>query len=278
MDAFVAPVIRTRIFDVVTRLKWKGLSTHIGFDTPGIPQVDIDHFATGCMAAEHLLQLGTDHFAYVGLSYLKALTLRRDGYVDTLKSKGKKIHHYEVSVTLDAPSKGSSSFASWLKKLPKPIALYCSDDDLAGDVITQAAFLGFSVPDDIAVLGTQDDPALCREVIPGMSSVHLPYHNVGYEAMRRVDEWLSTGKAPAPRFCDSALPTSPCAPAPTCWPFPIRKSSKRSAACGRNAVKTPTCMRWPAKSVCRCGSCSFASKNCWDTAPVRNSAAPGWTA
>ncbi len=81
--------------------------------------------------------------------------------------------------------------------LPKPVALYCSDDDLAVDVITRCTFLGFAVPDEIAVLGTQDDPALCREVIPGLSSVNLPYHKVGYEAMRQVDQWLKRGKVPA---------------------------------------------------------------------------------
>jgi LacI family transcriptional regulator len=196
VDAFVAPMVNEQMYALIRTLKWNGLSTHIGVDTPGIPQVDIDHEATGRMAAEYLQRLGTDHFAYVGLTVLRALTLRRDGFVHALRSQGRTVHSYEVPLTLEAPLKGTPAFSTWMKRLPKPVAIYCSDDDLAVDLITRCKHLGFSVPDDMAVLGTQDDPALCREVLPGLSSVHLPYHKVGYEAMGLIHGWLRRGKPP----------------------------------------------------------------------------------
>ncbi len=197
VDAFVAPVISRELYEILRGFGWNCLSTHIGVDTPGIPQVDIDHQATGRMAAEYLQQLGTDHFAYVGLTLLNALTLRRDGFVQALTDRKKPVHLYEVPITLDAPPKKQAPFAHWIKRLPKPAAIYCSDDDLAVDVMTRCLFAGFAVPDDIAILGTQDDPALCREVLPGLSSVHLPYHKVGYEAMGLIHHWLRRGKPPA---------------------------------------------------------------------------------
>lgn len=205
VDAFVAPVISSGIYTRIRKLGWKCMSTHIGEPFTDIPKVDVDHAATGRMAADYLLQLGTESFAYVGLTTLTALTWRRDGYIARLHEKKRGVQTYEVPLTLEAPGEKKPMFASWLKKLPKPIAFYCSDDDLAVDVMSRCLNAGYKVPDEIAILGTQDDPALCREVVPGLSSVNLPYHRVGYEAMGLIHAWLRNGKVPPE---ETAIPPS----------------------------------------------------------------------
>ncbi len=197
VDAFISPVIFTEQYDRVLALGWRCLNTHIGIDTPGIPQVDTDHWATGEMAAKYFLTLGDLDFAYVGINRLEALCKRRDGFVQTLETSGRQVTRFEAPVTLSVSGKGMPDIDDWLRSLPKPVAVYCCDDDVAMEVISRCQNLTISVPDEVAVLGTQNDPLLCKECLPGLSSVHLPYHRVGYESMSLVDQWLNSGKIPA---------------------------------------------------------------------------------
>jgi len=196
VDAFLTPVIHEKGFSKIRSLNWRCVSTHVGISTPGMPQVDLDHRATGRMAAEYLLTLGDLQLGYVGATMLAAIRNRKQGFLDKLHEAGRKAEVYEFPITLDVPAEGQQEANAWLSSLPKPAAVYCCDDDIAVEVTTRCRYLGFSVPDDVAVLGTQNDPALCRECMPGLSSVHLPYHKVGYEAMAVADRWLRTGKRP----------------------------------------------------------------------------------
>jgi LacI family transcriptional regulator len=194
--AFIVPVLNQDKYDRIQKLGWKTISTHIGFPTPGIPQVDLDHAATGRMAAEYCLTLGNLQAAYVGISKIQALLNRKQGFLDRMEEAHREVFVYEVGVTLGVPPKGAPDINSWLSSLPKPAVIYCSDDDLALEVANRCRHQNIAVPDEVAILGTQDDPALCRECIPGLSSVHLDYHKVGYEAMALTDQWLRTRKRP----------------------------------------------------------------------------------
>lgn len=196
VDAFVAPVITRELYEILRGFGWNCLSTHIGVDTLGIPQVDIDHQATGRMAAEYLLTLGDLHMAYVGLHKLEALQNRKRGFLERMEKAGREVSVFEVAVVLEVADPGQPDITTWLKALPKPAAIYCSDDDFALEIATRCRNLTIGVPDEVAILGTQNDLALCRECMPGLSSVHLPYHKVGYEAMAVADQWLRTDKCP----------------------------------------------------------------------------------
>jgi LacI family transcriptional regulator len=187
------------MYQTLRRTGWRCINTHIGFDTPDMPQFDMDHAATGHMAGEYLLRLGLDHYAYAGCSRMRALCDRRDGFLSVMQAAGKAVDRFEAPVILDVPAPGTPSLDQWLLRLPRPAAVYCCDDEIAVQVISKCQTLNISVPDELAVLGTQDDPALCREVPPGLSSVRLPYHQLGYQLMAAADAWLSGGPPPPPR-------------------------------------------------------------------------------
>jgi len=87
----------------------------------------------------------------------------------------------------------------WLEKLPKPIAIYCSDDQVASDLIYNCKQLKLHVPDQVAVLGTEDSYELCRASHPDISSVHIPYWKIGYTAMEKIIDWIDYGQKPEPQ-------------------------------------------------------------------------------
>ncbi len=193
----IAPLISDALYRRVAALKWRCINTHSGMTRKGVPCVDIDHYATGCMAAEHLLGQGYESFAYIGLGGMRALELRGQGFLDTIRAETKTVSAYSLPDVLDIPERNRKQWTTRLQKLPKPCGVYCSDDQTARSVTSFARSIGIHVPDELAMVGTQNDEGLCRGMSPPLSSVHLPYRKVGYESGRLLDEWIKTRKRPA---------------------------------------------------------------------------------
>ena len=85
---------------------------------------------------------------------------------------------------------------NWLKNLPHPCAIYCSEDLTAFHLNSACREIGLHVPDDIALLGTQDSQLLCEGIQPALSSVHLPYQKIGYQAADMLNDWIVKKKRP----------------------------------------------------------------------------------
>lgn len=196
VEGLIVPVMSEPVYTAVSKTKWKCISTHIGMDWPGIHQIDADHYATGRMAADYFLNQGFDHFAFMGVSRITAMRMRRDGFVEKIEENGYPVKRYEFPVIMDYAENPGGPVAEWLKELPKPVAIYCSDDQVASDLIYQSKQLNLHVPDQIAVLGTEDSYELCRASHPDISSVHIPYWKIGYTAMEQLAVWLDGGAAP----------------------------------------------------------------------------------
>lgn len=75
----------------------------------------------------------------------------------------------------------------WLHALPKPVALLAATDNRGRQVIDACALAGINVPQDIAVLGVDNDDDLCETATPAMSSILLDAERVSYEAARHLD-------------------------------------------------------------------------------------------
>lgn len=195
-DGLIAPLLHEADHQRIQQLGWRCVSTYGGSNWPGIPTVDADHYATGVMAAEHLLGQGYESFAYIGDGNLSALTRRRDGFVDRLTLDHKKVKVFEYKLYLHLDGNSRQEWTRRLQKLTKPCGIYCSDDQTARVICTLARMSGIHIPDEISMLGTQNDEGLCRGMNPQLSSVHIPYRQVGYEAARLIEQWIITGKSP----------------------------------------------------------------------------------
>jgi LacI family transcriptional regulator len=197
VDGLIASVISEHVYKVVTETGWKCISTHIGISCPDMPQVDADHHQTGRMAAEYLLDQGFESFGYFGDASLHALCQRRDGFIDRLNEANIEPSIYDYRVIVQSPITQTVSIEKWLKERPFPTAIFCSDDTAATDLNMYCHQNDIQVPDQIAIVGCEDCGGLCRSAHPPLSSVHLPYRKIGYEAMTLMDKWLRSGKTPS---------------------------------------------------------------------------------
>ncbi len=153
---------------------------------PGVPKIRPDNRGLGHLAAEHFLERGFRSFAFCGYANQPWAVERRNGYLEALRLAGRECDVYDIVHSEDPlPAWHASNLASlglWLGRLPKPIALLACNDYRAQQVIYAAHHVGLQIPEDIAVLGINNDAIRCDLTTPQLSSVVTNGFQAGYHA------------------------------------------------------------------------------------------------
>jgi LacI family transcriptional regulator len=161
---------------------------------PGSPlakfsEISSDAAEVSRLAAEHLLDRQLNHFAYVG-SEDRAWSSRREKcFEDYLAARGHHAHVYrQPKRPRDRDWEREQEFlADWINKLPTPIGLFACDDDRGREVLEACSLAGLHVPEDIAVVGVDNDEVFCELSNPPLSSVALNAESAGYRAAALLD-------------------------------------------------------------------------------------------
>ena len=162
-------------------------------DKDGDFSVNHDNAATGRLAATTLIKLGFSRLAAVGTTpnaYWARLRIR--AYAEEAKANARTCAIYR-------PSGGGLSenaeLRKWLSGLPRPCGIFAVTDARAKAVIENCALLGISVPDEIAVVGVDNDELICENTIPSISSILPDFRLAGRLAAERLER-LMDGKRP----------------------------------------------------------------------------------
>jgi LacI family transcriptional regulator len=168
----------------------------------GVAQLSLDNEAVGAAAARHLLDRGYHLMARVtsDTPYARA---RDAGFCRAVTEAGfdpgSSITAYNdrfVHEPLDWAGGIDRSAQRWLAALPKPVAVFAVTDRLAAGLTDACAAIGLRVPEDVSIVGVDDDPLLCPFADPPLSSVALPWERIGAEAARMLDHLMAGGAAP----------------------------------------------------------------------------------
>jgi LacI family transcriptional regulator len=170
---------------------------------PGIANVVTDHIAVGKMAAEHLLERGFRRLAYCGFDDWWWSRRRKEGFSQTVRQTGLPVHVYRLPQAKSQRtwSKEILIIADWLQKLPKPIGLMASNDDRAELVVEACKTADLSVPDEVAVVGVDNDRTICDLSSPPLSSVALNVRKAGYDAAALLDRMMAAGTGATETIC-----------------------------------------------------------------------------
>ena len=156
-----------------------------------------EHAAEGRTAARYFVERQYASFAYIGTSKPTFWSNERmNGFTEQLAESGFKPRIYPA-----LPMHAQNDFAletdrltRWLKRLPQHTALFCVHDRRAQQVVATAISAGLRVPNDIAVLGVDNDELLCRMTVPSISSIPVDDHKRGMAVGKAMDDLLEGRK------------------------------------------------------------------------------------
>jgi LacI family transcriptional regulator len=202
LDGVIA-YVETPYVSLLKRLKVPVVCVSNWEDTAPFPHVLPDDVAIGKLAARHLIDLGLKHFGYVGFPGAKFSELRRKGFAAGLAEESFQAEYLQTkgrnSTPLVEVAPGVNRLtADWLKKLPKPAGVFATSDSAAAEILEVCRHNGIRVPDEICVLGVDNDDLVHRFSHPPLSSIALPTQKVGLEAAKLLDS-LMAGHPPPTR-------------------------------------------------------------------------------
>jgi LacI family transcriptional regulator len=159
-----------------------------------LPSVGNDEEDAGRLAAEHLLERRFTNFVYSGYADQVWVERRCQGFRDALAQAGYacEVRYYPRSfTTVNTWEKAQRELTAWLAELPKPLGVMACSDRHAQNILDACQRAHLVVPDDVAVIGTDNEEAVCRLSNPPLSSVANSPRTIGYESARLLDQMMS---------------------------------------------------------------------------------------
>jgi LacI family transcriptional regulator len=156
-----------------------------------VPRVLSDDLEAGRLAAQHLLDLGHRHFAFCGYSGIRWSRERCQAFRTAVERAGYTLDVYRPRSRKPVSwAKEERYVRRWLESLPKPIGMLCANDDRATSIMETCRTLGYGVPEDVSVIGVDDDQYVCGLQNPPLSSVRMASDQAGYEAAALLERLM----------------------------------------------------------------------------------------
>jgi LacI family transcriptional regulator len=154
-----------------------------------IPNITGGYLEAGKMGAKYFLEKGFRNFAFYGFKNIVWSRERSEGFAQHLNPLGFEVHYFDND---QAPSQElwhykPSALSQWLQALPKPIAIMACDDERGQHITEACKHAKIQIPEEIAVLGVDNDKMTCNLSDPPLSSIGLDTEKGGYEAARLMD-------------------------------------------------------------------------------------------
>lgn len=147
-----------------------------------VPWVKSDDAAVAHLAAQHFIERDFREFAFCGNGRFSWSRRRGERFGQFIRAAGRACHEYTPPRRLPNSDVEVDAIADWLVGLPRPVAVFACYDNRGQQVLEACRRAGLAVPEDVAVLGVDNDEVLCVLSPPPLSSVILNSRRAGWEA------------------------------------------------------------------------------------------------
>jgi LacI family transcriptional regulator len=208
VDGFVLISPGSKHLSIIDSLKQEGAPFVATARIPSekdLTYVDVDNFAGGIMATEHLISLGHKRIGFIGKPTMTSSTDRFDGYKEALKKH--RIAYDDDLVRVSETSSIEGGYLSVLELLAiqhKPTAIFLTNDLLALGALKALDEKGLNVPGDISIVGFDDIP-MADYVSPPLTTVRQPAYEKGVEACKILVNYLKNNKPLKSKMLDLEL-------------------------------------------------------------------------
>jgi LacI family transcriptional regulator len=195
-DGVICRVTTPALADQFCRADLSVVDLNDFFEDLGFCHIWSDHRRIGAMAAEHLLERGFRHFAFCGFSQQHWSDLRHEGFERAVQEQGHACAAWHSPWSgADGWDQEQAGLAQWLEKLPKPVAVMACNDMRGQHVLDAAQRLDLAVPEQIAVIGVDDDQLLCNLCRVPLTSIVPDPDRIGYESAAALDRMMRGERA-----------------------------------------------------------------------------------
>ncbi len=161
-----------------------------------VPHVEGDNRKVGEIAAQHFLERGHRNFAWAPFTDNSINRQRYEGFCEQLNSKGFKCtilpaqHKLSgIPPRIDWP-KHLKALTNRILELPKPLGIFCYNDCVAANVLHACQQANLLVPEQVALIGTDNDELLCEAVTVSLTSVVHDLEGIGYQGAGLLDQMM----------------------------------------------------------------------------------------
>lgn len=184
---------------------WRGPMVNVSavLPDPPAPRVGVDNVAVGRLAAEHFLERGLRNFGFIGPKHWSYSADREAGFRRAVEAAGHRAaaYHDPADQPFDPtarywPVELNRRVRRWLVGLPKPVGVFCVRDLWGIELAEVCRQADLRVPEDVALVGAENDDLHCELARPTLSSVHIDAHQIGHQAAAVLDRLLSGGAPP----------------------------------------------------------------------------------
>ena len=145
----------------------------------------------GAYAADFFINQNFNNYAFIGMKDILWSVSRYEGYSEQISiSKKLMTYHYDVE---DFQNE-IKEISAWLYSLPKPIAMFACNDFMARQVTEICQMNGIRIPEDISLLGVDNDEFMCNISSPTLSSIKLNFEKHGYEIAQTLFKMIAEKK------------------------------------------------------------------------------------
>ncbi len=163
-----------------------------------IPSFFSNNAAIASLTIDHLIDRGIRRFAYCGYSQRLSHRWskeRQDAFTKLAEQRGFTVSAYNSGSTGDRNWAAiERSLAAWLRTLPKPVGVLAANDHRARQVLEACRAAGIRVPQEIKVIGVDNDELVCQLSSPLLTSIEQGTRRIGYEAASLLDK-IMEGKS-----------------------------------------------------------------------------------
>jgi LacI family transcriptional regulator len=164
-----------------------------------IPNLRTDNAAIGRLGAEYLIERGFRRLAFCGFPSAPEnpwSTERAAAFQKCVREHGLPCVVYTGHVTTVRKWINlQHELTAWLESIEKPVGLMAANDDRARHVLEACRAIGLRVPEDVAVLGVDNDEVMCELTDPPLSSIEHGAASLGYQAAAQLDRLMAGKKA-----------------------------------------------------------------------------------
>jgi LacI family transcriptional regulator len=196
-DGIIARVETPSIAQAVRKVKVPVVDVSAARLISSLPWFETDDASIAQLAYEHLKARGFKRFAFCGDARFNWSNWRSEHFERTVRAEGEPCFVYKPSRKFSTDDTSQvDDIARWVRKLPKPIGVVTCYDLRGQQVLDACRRARIAVPDQVAVLGVDNDELLCELSSPPLSSIMPNTHRTGYEAADLLDAMMSGRKAP----------------------------------------------------------------------------------